>query len=84
MWIEELKISIIEKDIDKLDELINRVPNLTKQDEIDEAICLISEAKNVVVSLKNDTQKSMIQIKKSIDFLRATEVLTTNRLDIVS
>ena len=84
MWLKELKIAIIEKDIKKFTKLMNLVPQLTKPDELDEAICLINEAKTIIIDLKQSTKESMNQIKKNIDFLEVMEDIPTNKLDVIS
>jgi len=84
MWLKELKIAVIEKDIKKFTKLMDLVPQLTKPDELDEAICLINEAKNIIIDLKQSTKKSMNQIKKNIDFLKVMEDIPTNKLDVIS
>lgn len=84
MWLKELKIAIVEKNIQKLDALMMELPSFEQKNEINEAQYLINEAKKIVVSLKNDTKHSMIQIKKNIEFLNATEAPFRSTLDITS
>ena len=84
MWLNQLKIAIIEKNIDKLDELMDNLPELEKQKEIEQAIYLLQEATSLVEGLKNSTQLSMIQMKKNINFLKSTQVSVTSKFDISS
>lgn len=84
MWLKQLKIAIIEKNTDKLNELMENIPQLEKKEELDSAVCLLAEATSLVTSLKNDTQTSIIQMQKNIKFLKATESKKPSSLDIKS
>jgi len=84
MWLNELKIAIVEKNTDALGRLIGDIPQLTDADDIQEAIYLLKEATELVHTLKDETSASMKQIKKNLDFLRSTDVPTSSKLDIRS
>ncbi|SFV50974.1 hypothetical protein MNB_SM-4-479 [hydrothermal vent metagenome] len=84
MWLKELKIAVIEKNIEKLTSLMESLPKLEDPKEIDEAIYLIKAATELVEGLRDDTKNSMIQMKKNIDFLDATNAPHTPKLDIKS
>ena len=84
MWLTNLKIAIVEKNTDRLNELMDDIPKLEKKEEIDQAIYLIKEATELVQSFQNETSSSMKQMKKNINFLKSTEHRTSNRLDIKS
>ena len=84
MWLNELKIAIIEKNTDNINKLMDELPELESQKEINSAITLLAEATALVKGLQNETKSSMIQMKKNIDFLNATQAPRTNSLDIKS
>lgn len=84
MWLTSLKIAIVEKNTDKLTELMEDIPQLEKKEDIEQAIFLIKEATVLVQTLQNETSTSMIQMKKNINFLKSTEHKTSNRLDVTS
>ena len=84
MWLKELKIAIVEKNIDKLNELMENLPQLEKKEELDQAVCLLKEATTLVQGFKDDTQSSMIQMKKNIKFLKSTQENATSKFDIKS
>ena len=84
MWLNELKIAIIEQNIDKLNELMGTLPELTQQEDIEMALSLISEATILVTGLRDDTYASMIQMQKNINFLKSTQVDAKSKLDITS
>ena len=73
MWTKQLTIAIVEKDLNKLSELMKNLPQLDKKEEIESAIHLIREAKALVQTLKDATEASMVQMKKSITFLKSTQ-----------
>lgn len=82
MWLNQLKIAIVEKNTDKLNELMENLPQLQSKEECDNAIYLLKEATHLVTSLRDDTKMSMIQMQKNIKFLKVTEVQKTSTLDI--
>lgn len=84
MWLTNLKIAIIEKDADSLDKLLDNIPQLEDEKEIEEAVYLLEEAKNLVTHLKDETAHSMKQIKKNLEFLRSTDIPTSLSFDMMS
>ena len=84
MWLSRLKIAIVEKNTDNLDDLLDDIPKLQSKQDIEEAIYLLREASQLVHSLKDETAHSMNQIQKNLKFLRSTEALEPNSLDIKS
>ncbi len=84
MWLNKLKIAIIEKDMDSLTTLMESLPKLEDPKEIDEAVYLIKAGKELVEGLRDDTKNSMLQMKKNIDFLNATKAPHTSKLDVKS
>lgn len=65
MWLNKLQIAIVEKDADKLDELLDQMPEFKDKDEMIKAACLLKEALSLLYSLKDKTSESMKQIKKT-------------------
>lgn len=84
MWLNQLKIAIVQKDTERLNALLDDIPSLKETDEIESAIYLLQEATNLVQQLKEETASSMVQIKKNINFLESTQNQTANKLDITS
>lgn len=84
MWLKELKISLIEKNIDKMSDLLGNLPHLEDPREIEEAIYLLKESTEYIESLKSATKASMKQMKRHMDFLGSTEHNVSTRLDITS
>lgn len=84
MWLKELTIAVVQKDPQALERLMGNVPVLHNPEDLQKAIYLLEEAKKVMLSLQEETAASMLQIKKNLDFLQATQQQKINRLDITS
>ncbi|MEO1937879.1 MAG: hypothetical protein ABGW85_04500 [Sulfurimonas sp.] len=84
MWLNQLKVAIVEQDTALLELLLNDIPKLEKKEDIESAIVLLGEATRLVQSLKDDTQKSMQQVKKNINFLKSGVADTPAKFDITS
>ena len=84
MWIQEFKIALVEENIQKLAELADADLQFDTIEEIQEAMYLIKQADVLFHRLKNETAVAMKQLKKNINFLRATEAPVANKLDIIS
>jgi hypothetical protein len=82
MWLNKLQIAIIEKDTDKLDELLDDLPEFESQDEMIKASYLLKEALELMYKLKDETSESMKQIKKNLEFLNSTHNGPKNKLDV--
>ncbi len=84
MWLDKLKIAIIEKNTDNLDKLLDETPKFNDKKEMQEAAYLLREALELLYTLKDETALTMSKLKKNIDFLRSTQTSTATRLDIKS
>ena len=84
MWLTNIKIAIVEKNIDKLNLLLDEAPKFESRQDMEEGMYLLREASELIYRLKGETSASMKQMKKNIDFLNATEHKVSNRLDIKS
>jgi hypothetical protein len=84
MWLNDLKIAIIEKNTQKIETLIDEMPIFETLENMQEASYLLREASILLHTLKDETAKSMQQIKKNLNFLRSTESSAKNTFDIKS
>lgn len=84
MWRTKFQIAIVEKDIDSLDKLLDEMPEFSRKKDMQEATYLLKEATELLFSLKDETAKSMKQIKKNLSFLKSTQPQPTAKLDIKS
>ena len=71
MWLNDFKIAIVEQNIEKLNELMDSIPQLETKEEMTEALYLIKEASELVQNLKNETSNSMGQIRKNLHYLKS-------------
>lgn len=84
MWLNSLKVAVIEKDTQKLEELIETLPEFNSKDEMLEAAYILREALELLYTLKDETSASMKQIKKNLEFLESTHNKPKSKLDIRS
>ena len=84
MWLNSLKIAIVEKNPEALDQLLAEMPVFTNLEDMQSAQALLKETSKFMLELKDETLSTMKQMKKNIDFLKSTEHKTSNRLDIKS
>lgn len=81
MWHKEMQIALVEKDTDKLSELIQRPLEFETLEEMQSAQYLFAEAAKLLHTLQDETSYAMKKIKKNIDFLKATQESSTSKLD---
>ncbi|MDD5400659.1 MAG: hypothetical protein PHQ93_05670 [Sulfurimonas sp.] len=84
MWLEELQIAIIEKDAQKIDELVSVPLKFDTTDEMKSAMYLLAEASKLLHELKEETNQTMIQLRKNINFLNSTQEQTPSKFDVCS
>ena len=84
MWLNSLKIALIEKDVNKLHDLADCMPSFQDNQERKTAVILINQAIELLEGLRDETAISMKRLKKHINFLQSTQAPQVNRLDIKS
>jgi len=84
MWLKELKIAVIQKNVEQVEKLLENISSLDNPQEIEETLYLLEEAKSIVQGLKDETAESMAQMKKNIDFLNSATADKTAKFDITS
>lgn len=82
MWVNDLKIAIVQKDVEKIDTLLDDIPTLSDEKEIEEAIYLLREASLLLHTLKDEVAASMEKVQKNLRFIRSTESAKKSRLDV--
>ena len=82
MWLNNLQIAIIEKDTDKLDKLLEKLPEFEDEAQMQKASYLLREALELLYTLKDETSESMKQIKKNLEFINSTHAKPANKLDL--
>ncbi len=84
MWLNSLKIAIIEKNTDSLQKLLDDIPKYEDKESQEQALYLLREALELLHTLKDQTAADMMKIKKNIAFLHSTESASSNKFDITS
>ena len=84
MWLNKLKIAVIEKNTRNINELLDDIPKLENNQDIEEALYLLREAAELNYTLNDETSLSMAKMKKNISFLRSMENAPKNKLDLKS
>jgi len=87
MWLKALEIAIVEKDVQKIEALLNESlshETFATVDEMKKAQYLLLEASKLLNELKNQSEATMKQLKKNMDFMKVSEQKSPNRLDIRS
>ncbi len=69
-WLHAFKLGVIEKDIAKMMRLHKKMPEFTILEEMKMAQALIVQARDIFIEERSRLQKSMGQLKKSIEFQR--------------
>jgi len=82
MWLKKLKSAVLTKNLSKVTELLESLPeNFTKEDAI-QASYLLAEATNVAKELRDEVGKDLLQVKKNIDFLKSTVSPRKTKFDV--
>ena len=68
-WLNNLKIAVVDKNIENIGMLITNVPYITNMNEAQEALALINQAISIVEDEKLKTLEIMNKIKQSKAFL---------------
>jgi hypothetical protein len=84
MWLNQLKIALVEKDTDTIDKLMINMPTFDNVDDMKSAQALLKESLILLHTVKDATASSMKQLQKNINYLNATESTTSTMLDIKS
>ena len=72
MWLNELKIAIVEKNPQEIDRLVESMPMFDDIEDMKNAAYLLKEANLLMMTLKDETATSLRKIKKTRDFIDST------------
>ncbi|SFV75898.1 hypothetical protein MNB_SM-3-828 [hydrothermal vent metagenome] len=82
MWLDEFKIALVTKDIQKLETLLENIPTLQSQEEIQQALFLLQQATQLIEQLKTKTKKKMDLLQKNRSFF--TTSIPDQKIDLIS
>ena len=68
-WIDEFKLSIINKNYDKIEKLSRTIPHFKTLNESEEALALIKEANTIIQNEQQQILSQMEKLKKTKKFL---------------
>ena len=84
MWLNQLKVAVIEKNLDAITTLLEDIPHIDNTQEAEQALYLLREASEYVHKLKDETEASMAQMQKNLNFLNSATANKTSKFDITS
>ena len=84
IWLNALKGAVVQRDVAQLEKLLETIPNFDTLEDMQTALYLFQEAKRVVEDVKGQTERSMAQMKKNIDFLNSATADKRASFDITS
>ncbi len=68
-WLTDLKLAIINEELESLEKLGREIPSFSKDDNITEAFTLIKQASKILQSERLNIKKQMESIKKTKEYL---------------
>ncbi len=68
-WLEKFKIAIIEKDFEKLEQLLEQMPEIKDINQLRSAVSLINESKKLIAKEQRVLKQNMAKIQKSKNFV---------------
>jgi hypothetical protein len=84
MWLKQLMIAVSQEDMKLLEKLLDEVPQFRKKEDLESAVILLYQAKEIIEKKKDTTFQAMKQMKKNIDFLNSATADKTAKFDITS
>jgi len=84
MWLNDFKKAVILKDPQAIKKLIDEMPKFQNIDDMKEASYLIKEAYIFMNQKKDETLKTLQNIKKNINFIKSNMKANKHSLDITS
>ena len=77
-WINNLKIAIIEKDENKIEEIISTLPTFDSTQQMNEAAYMMKEAHDLLIKQKDILASKLLKIKKQKEYLNSAISKTTS------
>ncbi|WP_104722087.1 hypothetical protein [Helicobacter mesocricetorum] len=68
-WINELKVAYLNKNDDKINELLDNLPTLTTRDEMFETLAIMEQITQYAKAQKNQLSQEMRKLKQTKQFL---------------
>lgn len=82
IWLNDFKKAIILQDAQKLELLLDQMPQFSNLSEMEEATYLLLNAQEFLDNERSLTLHSLSQLKNTMDFLKATENITASSINL--
>ena len=83
-WLNRLQIAIVEKNPQRIDELLADMPAFEDVDDMQSAASLVQEALRLLHALKHETGETLLKLQKHKDFLQSSTDLSESKFNITS
>jgi len=81
-WLKDFKIAIIEKDFNKIEQMINDIPKFDTLEENQEALSLVKQANEITLQQREMILKEMQRVKNIKKFLTENQYEKKGEFDI--
>jgi len=71
IWINQLKIAIVEKNEERIEELIYELPQFDSLEQMEEAAYMMQEAHTLLTKEKETLATKLLKIKKQKEFINS-------------
>lgn len=82
MWLTKLKIALVLEEIDQISSLLEEMPQFDTLEQMEEAVYLLLQSKNLLEQQKSETAQALQQLKNTLDFLKSTQVEPPSTLNL--
>ncbi len=69
-WLTDLKLAIINKELESLEKLGSEIPVFSEDDNLQEALALIKQASKILQAERVSIKRSLENIKKTKEYLQ--------------
>lgn len=82
MWLAKLKSALVLEETAQLAALIDTMPQFDTLEEMEQAAYLLRQAKAFLETKKGETAQTLLQLKKSIDFLNSSQPVPSSTINL--
>lgn len=83
MWLNNVKLAVINEDFVRLEALLEKMPEDTPIEQMQEASYLLQEALKTLHVKKDEVASTLVQLQKNREFLQSTQNSSSD-FDIIS
>jgi flagellar hook assembly protein FlgD len=82
IWLNDFKKALILQETAKLESLMDQMPQFSTLHQMEEAAYLLLSVKTLLENERSNALHSLSKLKKTIDFLKTTEVVTASSINL--